>query len=335
MSELSVYFLCFNRNTACFMAWHYNCFSSFDWFQFLTATPVVKQGRKASGLFLMRWLGCTNINKSYEVYFKMRKLLVLYLLIILNSNTNAASFDIDGDLSDWGVRHNGNASDWVPTANMGIQYTIEDQNTYKLEPGFGGQRYDAEALYAHKDIASNTLFIALATGHNPETSNSNGHYGAGDFAIDFGRDGTFEVGINIKPSWDGVGVLAGVYQVTEWAYGLWDGNDLAGYVKFEHPTSIVEGDKLGLANLAISGPEKGYGEWDSNHNHYFYEMSLSLDLLTKAGWQGESFDIHWTENCGNDSIIVDPPASVPAPGTIILLLFGAVGLKLSNRSKVF
>jgi len=262
---------------------------------------------------------------------KMRKLIISSLLLTsITSNVNAATFNIDGDLSDWGVSHNSNANDWTPTANMGIQYTVEDQNTYKLNPGYGGQKYDAEAIYAHKDTANNTLSIALATGHNPKTANnpSGNSFGAGDFAIDFGRDGSFEAGINIKPSWDGFGVLAGVYKVTEWALGLW--NTTSDYVKEEHPTSIVEGDYLGLANLAISGPKKGYGEWTPNHNHYFYEMELSLDLLRDAGWQGESFDIHWTQNCANDSIIVDPPSAVPTPGTLVLLLAGFAGLRLSN-----
>lgn len=257
-------------------------------------------------------------------------------MLLASINTNAALFNIDGDLSDWGVNRNGNASDWTPTANIGIQYTVEDQYKNKLEPGYGGQRYDAEAIYAHKDNASNTLSIALATGHNPNTPNnpSNNSFGAGDFAIDFGRDGTFEVGINIKPSWDGFGVLAGVYKVTEWAYGLWGkpNHEIPGYVNAEHPTSIVKGNLLGLANLAISGPEKGYGQWNSNHNHYFYEMDLNLDLLNAAVWQGESFDIHWTQNCGNDSIMVDPPSTIPTPGTLMLLIFGFIGFRLSNKN---
>lgn len=265
------------------------------------------------------------------IIMKMRKLLISSLLLTaFTTNANSASFDIDGDLSDWGVSHNGNANDWTPDA--GIEYTVEDQNTYKLEPGSGGQFYDAEAIYARKDTANNTLSIALATGHNPNTSNDQVYnYGAGDFAIDFGRDGTFEAGININPAGDGFGILAGVYKVTEWALGLWADDTTPGYVNAEHPTSIVEGDLLGVANLAISGPKQGYGEWNLTHNHYFYEMELSLDLLRDAGWQGESFDIHWTQNCGNDSIVVDPPSTVPTPGTLVLLLVGVAGLRLSNN----
>jgi hypothetical protein len=263
---------------------------------------------------------------------KMRKLLITSMLLTaFNANVNAATFNIDGDLRDWGVSQNGNATDWTP--NAGIYYAVEDQHQSYLEPGYGGQRYDAEAIYAHKD--SNTLSIALATGHNPETANASGSYGAGDFAIDFGKDGTYEMGINIKPSWDSFGVTAGVYSVTEWAFGLWgEGGSYAGptgYVRAEHPTSIEQGNFLGAANLAISGPQAGFGQW-TNDTHYFYEMSLSLDLLRDAGWQGESFNIHWTQNCANDSIIVDPPATVPTPATLMLFLAGFVGLRMTKEN---
>lgn len=258
------------------------------------------------------------------------KIIGSLLLLLTTASAHASSFTIDGDLSDWGVQRTGNASDWIP--NAGIYYTVEDQHNNYLEPGWGGQAYDAEALYV--SLSDTHLYIAMATGHNPNKSDnpSRGSYGTGDFAIDFGKDGSYEAGINIKPQWDTFGVSGGFYSVSEsdWGYGLFEDGATAGYIKSEHPTSMLNGILLGQAVLAITGtPQNGYGQWQDD-NHYFYEMSLSRELLVAAGWQGESFNVHWTMNCANDSIITDPPSTVPEPSTLLLSLLGFVGLAKRN-----
>jgi len=262
------------------------------------------------------------------------------------TSAGAQAIAIDGNLADWGIARTGHASDWTPTSNKGIQFTIEDQQDSYLNPGYGGQAYDAEAIYAvfGKDADGiDKLFIALATGHNPNTLNNpdGNSYGAGDFAIDFGKNGTYELGINIKHvinsktvDKEAFGIEGGVYGKPNWALGLW--NSTGAYQPSnpdpKNPAHLTAGDYLGLAYLSYTTiGQTGYGQW-SEDTHYFYEMSVGLDLLTAAGWNGSAFNIHWTQNCANDSIMVDPP-SVPEPGTLALLPLGLLGLAALRRRK--
>lgn len=252
----------------------------------------------------------------------MKNLLTLSLAVTLGLglSSSANALVIDGKLDDWGLSHQ-----WTPTSNndgrgqysyngFTINYTVEDYtrgyDSGQVNPGYGGQAYDAEALYLTWDSAN--FYVALITGHDPGTPDnpSRNTFGPGDFALSFWNGvgtPTYTYGIETTGNF---GQKGGIYQVSGWSKSpYWGGS----YI-----TSIAAGAKIGTASLGISAtPVTGIGGGPANDKHWFYEFSAPLSAFSFN--PGSKVSVYWTMNCANDMIEVDPPIGVDEPPVWALL----------------
>jgi len=264
----------------------------------------------------------------YTIIRKCARFILAFAFLSPLSPAQAVSIAIDGDLKDWIGQPQGQASDWNPL-RASTYASIEDQggnaNTY-LNPGYGGQEYDAEAMYL--EIDNGNLYIAIVTGLSPSKS----EWPAGDIAIDFGNDGSFEYGIvtlgDSTNNRGGAGDAGEVYEVSEWNYGIWTNPDeynTSGDSPYKraHPTTIRSGTQIGTASLvyqeaSYNGSVPPLG--DLGGDHYVIEAAVSLDLFDDTLLK-KDFTVHWTMACANDWIQTDP-ARVPEPPVILLLALG-------------
>ena len=262
---------------------------------------------------------------------------------LMASFAHAAPIVADGNFADWGIQANGTAAGFTPTANAGIYYEVEDQsnaNSGFLSPGWGGQAYDAEALYLtwnKKADGKTYLYLGLLTGHNPDTPTAGGSFGRGDFAIDFGRDGSFEFGVLTKNR--SATLLQGdVVSSTnaDWAKGLWSSPGVLANASNPSPyiTHVNAGANLGHATVTWSKVAGALGALGGDH--WFYEAEIPVSTFGSY-WLGDSplkaFDVQWTMDCANDIITLDPPGMVPEPASAALVLLGA-GLMAGQRRRV-
>lgn len=263
---------------------------------------------------------------------------LLASIVLLPISAFGANITIDGSFKDWGITTTGSAADWQPKGH--VMYTVEDQsdaNGGYLNPGWGGQAYDAEALYVSWQTKANGqtyLDIALITGHDPSTPTGNGSYGRGDFAIDFGRNGSWDFGIATAARSSTI-KQGDVIATTNanWSTGLWSGPGDYDPAHSNYVTKLNGGSDVGDATLAISSAFTNMGTLGGNH--WFYELEVPVSVFG-SHWVGnnpsEAFNVQWTMLCANDLISVGVNATqVPEPATLALTLGGLTLAGLRRR----
>jgi len=259
----------------------------------------------------------------------------------------AYSYNIDGDVSDWGIDLSlAEYMFYLDThtpSGVNVDYVTEDNTDIhhgwvEVGPGWSYKnKYDVEAIYFDND--STYLYIAIITGF-PEAglrSNdwNNPHFEAGDIAIDIDNDGVYEYAVDTSNNdsnnrGNDAFSKGHLYRVSEW-YDVY---------YHSYPYDFSEADPFAIAQ----GEDKGSVDFAYSSNpingHYVIEVAIPLVSLNLS--YQDQLKIHWTMECGNDYLTleadVDSPSGggpvVPEPTTLALAAVGFIGFILKKGGKV-
>ncbi|MBU4261577.1 MAG: PEP-CTERM sorting domain-containing protein [Proteobacteria bacterium] len=199
-----------------------------------------------------------------------------------------------------------------------------------VNPGYGGQDFDAEYLYYKRN--GNTLSIGLQSGFNLVTGRvdyGGKAYYAGDLALSFDNnissyEYAFDFGLLTKdyyvnlvdadPAGSSDGIDAsGLYAVTQWNNGV--------YFTAANPFAMDGGSQI-----ESGATSAGY---DSTLDSYWRIVSFDITSIGNFA----ALDAHWTMSCGNDVIDGHAAAPVPEPATMLLFGTGISGLAAWQRRK--
>jgi len=226
-----------------------------------------------------------------------------------------------------------NAASLFPSAAGWTQIADDDgasSNGY-VNPGFGGQAFDAEYL-AYKLVGS-TLTIGLQAGFDlmdgHVLSGNTGYY-AGDLALSFDNTSdTYEYAFDF-------GLLTRNYggNLVDADSSNSDGFDTAGlYAVSTWDNDVLYTDSNPFAMDVGTIVTGSNGTTDFGFDGTSYWRTVSFNLTSLNITDDFTLGAHWTMSCGNDAIEGSANVPVPEPATMLLFGTGIAGLVGSLRRR--
>lgn len=258
--------------------------------------------------------------------------LVSMLAALVALPLHGATLTVDGDASDWGfVVADNNLSTFVPAAGLnliGIVVDDQDDNTGPegfLDPHWGGQNYDAEAMAVA--LQGGAMYIVIVSGQRPD--NGFIFYGQGELRIET-SGGTYavELGGGIGGG-DGSAITTGASGSTYTLDGL--GNttayadahplqtagsvwkDPANWLLNTLPPLVETQFEIDLGGTFIGDADYIFTRDTVTTQHSIIEMSIPLSFFS-----GETIEqITYMPACGNDVLTLHT-SFIPEPSTYAL-----------------